>query len=189
MKKAILKIKIYRPQKLVESLFEIHQEFSEPVWQHDRIFVPHGYTRDKSMPRISLRTIVRDPKAEAKYVLVMRRHFSKTGLDVVNATEVKDYTEAAHILYQLGYELKTEISRRRRELIMGNSIRFFIDTIDGLPGNYAKIEADLREGEKVEDAIKDLVESFAALGIKKITPINATYGELIESSEHDTIVG
>ena len=119
----------------------------------------------------------------------MRRHFSKTGLDVVNATEVKDYTETAHILYQLGYELKAEVSRRRRELILGNSVRFFIDTVDGLPGNYAKIEADLREGEDIDDAIKDLIETFAALGFKKITPIKQTYGELIESSEHDTIVG
>ncbi len=189
MRKAILKIKLYRPQRLIDSLFEIHQEFSEPFWQHDRIFVPRGYSRDKSVPRISLRTIVRDPKTEAQYALVMRRHFSKTGLDVVNATEVKDYTEAAHILYQLGYELKAEVSRRRRELILGNSVRFFIDTVDGLPGNYAKIEADLREGEDIDDAIKDLIETFAALGFKKITPIKQTYGELIESSEHDTIVG
>ena len=100
----------------IQTLEEINFKFSEAYWQHDRIFVPKNYARDKSMPRLSLRTIVKAPD-KTVYALVLRRHFEDKHLDIVNSTIVKDYTEAAHIVYQLGYELKYEVSRRAKNSI------------------------------------------------------------------------
>ena len=109
MKKSIVKMKLNSRVDFINTLGEIDFKFSEPYWQHDRIFVPRGFNRDKSQPRLSLRTIVKDPNKDAIYALVLRRHFEDKKFDIVNSVIVKDYTEAAHIVYQLGYELKSQI--------------------------------------------------------------------------------
>ncbi len=189
MKKSIVKMKLTSRADFISTLEEINFRFCEPYWQHDRIFVPKGYSREKALPRLSLRTIVRNPNREATYALVLRRHFEEKKLDIVNAVVVEDYTEAAHILYQLGYSLKAEVSRRREELDMGNTIKIYIDKIDSLPGYYAKIESDLAEGDDPIAARDDLIETFRVLNVKHGDPLDMTYGELIESSIHDTIAG
>ena len=186
MKKSIVKMKLTSRTDFVTTLGEIKFNFTEPYWQHDRIFVPKNFDRDKSQPRLSLRTQIRDTK-NPSYALILRRHFSKPTLDIVNATPVKDYTEAAHILYQLGYELKYEVSRRREELSMGESIKIYIDKIDNLSGYYAKIESVLDDRDDPEEAYADLVETFKVLNVKG-NPVGMTYGELLESAKHDTVI-
>ncbi len=188
MKRSIVKMKLNSRSDFIATLGEINLEFEEPYWQHDRIFVPKNFNRDKSQPRLSLRTIVKNPEKDATYALVLRRHFEEGKLDIVNATPVKDYTEAAHILFQLGYVLKYEVSRRRQELNMGNTIKILIDKIDNLPGYYAKIESDLSDEDDTMVAYNDLVETFKVLKVKG-SPIPMTYGELVESSTHDTVAG
>lgn len=185
MKKSIVKMKLDNHANFIVALSEIKYQFSEPYWQHDRVFVPKNYDRDKSMPRLSLRTIVKDTNKNATYALVMRRHFADKKVDVVNMTAVKDYTEAAHILYQLGYTLKAEYSRRRQELNMGDTIKIYIDKIDGLSGYYAKIESDLADGDNPETAREDLIETFKVLEVRH-KPVDKTYGELLDVSSRPT---
>ena len=168
MKKAIVKTKLISRYDLISTLAEIGYNFETPYWQHDRIFVPKNYDRNQSKPRLSLRTVVKQDN-ETIYALVMRQHFAKTGLDVIHRTVVTDYTEAAHIIYSLGYEFKAEISRRREELQMGETVRLYIDKIDNLPA----------------DARNDLLETFKVLNVRDAEPIDRTYGEMIESSDHD----
>ena len=91
-------------------------------------------------------------------------------------------------MYQLGYELKYEVSRHREELDMGETIKIYIDKIDGLQGYYGRIESDLSDGDDPNEAYNDLVETFRVLHVKG-DPIAQTYGELLESSAHDTIAG
>lgn len=188
MKRSIVKMKLNSRTDYIATLGEIGFEFSEPYWQHDRIFVPRNFDRTKSMPRLSLRTIVKNPGKDATYALVLRRHFENGKFDLVNATPVTDYTETAHILHQLGFELKYEVSRRRQELNMGNTIKITIDKIDNLPGYYSKIESDLSDGDDTLAAHEDLIETFRVLKVKG-SPVAMTYGELVESSTHDTIAG
>lgn len=189
MKKSIVKMKLTSRADFISTLEEINFKFSDPYWQHDRIFVPRGYDRDKSLPRLCLRTIVKNPNKDATYALVLRRHYAEKQIDVVNAITFKDYTEAAHILFQLGYTLKAEVSRRREELDMGDTIKIFIDKIDNLPGYYAKIESDLSDGDDPIAAREDLIETFRVLNVKKLEPIDKTYGELVNSSIHTTVAG
>lgn len=184
MKKAIVKTKLISRYDLISTLAEIGYNFETPYWQHDRIFVPKNYDRNQSKPRLSLRTVVKQDN-ETIYALVMRQHFAKTGLDVIHRTVVTDYTEAAHIIYSLGYEFKAEISRRREELQMGETVRLYIDKIDNLDGFYLKIETVLDEDESPADARKDLLETFKVLNVRDAEPIDRTYGEMIESSDHD----
>ena len=184
MKKAIIKTKIHSRIGFFETLDSIGFNFEPDYWQHDRIFVPRNYDRNKAYPRLSLRTVVRKD-GETLYALVMRQHFTQNNLDVINRTLVGDYAEAAHILDSLGYEFKAEVSRRRSELAMGETVRIYVDKIDGLDGYYAKIETILDKNESPEEAREDLIQSFHVLGVEDVVPINQTYGELIESSAHD----
>ena len=184
MKKTIIKMKLSSRADFIETLNEIEFNFSPPYWQHDRVFVPKRFTRDKDMQRLSLRTIVKDPEKKATYALVMRRHFEDDKFDLVNATVVKDYSETAHILYQLGYELRYEVSRRREELRMGESVSVYIDKIDGLPGYYARIESDLSDKDDPAEAYNDILDTFKVLRVNG-RPINETYGEILESSKSD----
>lgn len=184
MKKTIIKMKLSSRADFIEMLKEIDFSFSAPYWQHDRVFVPKRFARDKAMPRLSLRTIVKDPEKKATYALVMRRHFEDEKFDLVNATVVKDYSETAHILYQLGYELRYEVSRRREELRMGESVSVYIDKIDGLPGYYARIESDLSDKDNPQDAYNDIIDTFKVLRVTG-RPVNETYGEILESSKND----
>lgn len=187
MKKSIVKMRLPSRTDFVATLGEINYKFSEPYWQHDRIFVPRNFDREKTQPRLSLRTLVKSPDKTAIYALVLRRHFEDNHLDIVNSTQVKDYTEAAHILYQLGYELKYEVSRRREELDMGDTIKIYVDKIDNLPGYYAKIESILSDADDPIEAYNDLIETFKVLKVTRGSVIGQSYGELLESAEHDTV--
>lgn len=187
MKKTIVKMKLPSRIDFVAALEEINFKFSEPYWQHDRIFVPRSFDRERSQPRLSLRTIIKNPEKSAIYALALRRHFADKHLDLVNATQLKDYTEAAHILYQLGFTLKYEVSRRREALEMGDTIKIYIDKIDNLPGYYAKIESDLSDSDDPEEAYDDLIETFRVLKVKDSNLVTSSYGELLESSAHSTI--
>lgn len=183
MKKTIIKMKLPSRTEFIDALEEIDFHFSAPYWQHDRVFVPKRFTRDKAMPRLSLRTIVKDPEKKASYALVMRRHFEDEQFDLVNATLVKDYSETAHILYQLGYELRYEVSRRREELRMG-TLNIYIDKIDGISGYFARIESDLSNQDDAHAAYQDILSTFKVLKVNG-RPISETYGELLESSKND----
>ena len=166
----------------VGGLKDIDMEFSEAFWQHDRVFVPKGYDRGKGLPKLSLRTIVKDAEKPAAYALVLRRHIENKGIDVVNYTTFKDYTEMAHILHQMGFEIKYEVARRRQELSMGDSVKIYLDKIEGLPGYYAKLESNLNDEDDPEDAREDLTKTFEILKVGRKNVVEKNYGELLEEA-------
>ena len=182
MRKVIVKAKLPSRTDFVTTLGDINMKFSEPFWQHDRIFVPKKYEPNKSLPRLSLRTIVKDAEKPANYLLVLRRHIYDKDIDVVNFTPVKDYTEAANIIYQLGFELKYELSRRRQELNLGKTVKVYLDKIDNLPGYFAKFEAALSELDNVNDVRTDLCKTFEVLKVSERHLVDKTYGELLDSA-------
>jgi len=180
MKRVVVKAKLANRADFVTMLLEIDMKFSEAFWQHDRVFVPKGYDRGKSLPKLSLRTIVKDAEKPAAYALVLRRHVENKNIDIVNFTTFKDYTEMAHILMQMGFEIKYEISRQRQELTMGDSIKMYLDKIEGLPGYYAKIESTLGDGDEPADVREDLVKTFEVLKVGRKHVVEKNYGELLE---------
>ena len=86
MKRAIIKAKLLDKTQFVAMLADIGMEFSEPFWQHDRVFLPRGYERGKNMPRMYLRTIVKDTSRPAAYALVLRRHIEAENIEIINYT-------------------------------------------------------------------------------------------------------
>jgi predicted adenylyl cyclase CyaB len=180
MKRAIAKVKLPNKTEFVAMLEGIDMKFSNAFWQHDRIFVPKNFEREKNLPRLSLRTIVKDTEKPATYALVLRRHIETKGIDVVNFTTVKDYTETAHILHQLGFELKFEVSRQRQELNMGDTVKVYLDKIDGLPGYYVKFESNLADDDQPEEAREDLIKTLEVLRVPRSNLTDQSFGELLE---------
>ena len=80
---------------------------------------------------------------------------------------------------------RADISRRREELQMGESVKLYIDNIDGLDGYYLKIESVLSEKEDPVAARQDLIDTFGVLELRGARPIELTYGELLETGAHD----
>ena len=180
MKRVVVKAKLPNRTEFVTLLKDIDMEFSNAFWQHDRVFVPKGYERGKGLPKLYLRTIVKDAEKPAAYALVLRRHIENKGIDVVNFTTFKDYTEMAAILYQMGFEIKYEINRQRRELSMGDSVKVYLDKVEGLAGYYAKIESTLTGDEDPEEVREDLVKTFGVLKVGERNVIEKSYGELLD---------
>jgi len=185
VKRVVVKARLPNRVDFVGMLSDIDMEFSEAFWQHDRVFVPKGYERGKGLPRLYLRTVVKNAEKPAAYALVLRRHIESKGVDVVNFTTFKDYTEMAHILHQMGFEIGYEVARQRQELSMGDSVKVYLDKVEGLPGYWAKIESNLGDEDSPEDAREDLVKTFEVLKVGRKNVVDRNYGELLEEESRN----
>ncbi len=183
MRKVVAKMKLANKAEFVRMLADIGMDFSQVYYEHDRVYTPRGYKRGENYPRLIVRTEMKAVDKPAKYYLILRRHIEDSGVDVVNETRVKDYSEVVRIALQLGFEAAGEVSRQRQELVMGESVKIYLDRIEGLPNYFAKIESTLTEEESVTDAKEDLLKTFEVLGEKRDRVVEKTYVELVEEEK------
>lgn len=176
MKKIIVKCKLASRENFVQKLSDIEMEFSPVYWQHDRVYVPKGYKRGINMPRLLMRTEMKAVDKPAKYYLILKRHIEDSGVDVVDETVVKDYTEMVNIILQLGFKPQKEVSRRRQEIKMSDDTSLFLDKIDGTNGSFVKLETNLVEGDSVEDVKNDLLKTLAVFGEKNV--VETSYSDI-----------
>lgn len=168
MKKVIVKAKLKNREDFEEKLNEVGEDFSPLYWQHDRVFVPRGFRRGMNLPRMIMRTEMKAIDKPARYYVIFRRHIEDSGVDVENRTVVKDYIEMAEMLSQLGMEKIAEVSKRRQEIKLKNSTMLYLDKIEGVNGYYVKIEAELKEGEKVSEKYDEIINTLKNFGAENI---------------------
>ena len=176
MKKAILKCKLKSRDNFEQKLSDIDLDFSPIYWQHDRVYIPKNYQPKANFPRLVMRTEMRSVDKPAKYYFILRRHIEDSGVDIIEATEVKDYEKLVNIILQLGFKLAKEVSRRRQTLIMGEGTEIHLDKVDHLPGYYAKIESELTKKDSTIEAKTDLQKTFQTLGENNF--VESAYFEL-----------
>ena len=176
MKKVILKCKLKSHDGFVKKLSDIELNFSPVYWQHDRIYVPRGYQKNMSFPRLIMRTEMKSVDKPAKYYFILKRHIEDSGADIVEETIVTDYEKLVNIILQLGFKPIAEVSRRRQELDMGENTFIYLDKVDNLQGYYAKIESPLSSNDSIKEAKQDLEKTFRTLG--ESTFVDSTYFEL-----------
>lgn len=165
MKKVILKCRLQSRDTFEDKLSDIDLDFSAMYWQHDRVYVPRGYSKGMNYPRLVMRTEMNAVNEPPRFTLILRRHIEDSGVDIVETAPIEDYTSMVNIILQLGFRLAGEVSRRRQDLIMGEGTKIYLDEIDGRPGEYfAKIESDLGENESIAEARNDLRKTFETLG-------------------------
>ena len=176
MKKVILKCKLGNHTEFEKKLSDIELNFSSVFWQHDRIYVPRNYKKGANFPKLIMRTEMKAVDKPAKYYFILRCHIEDSGVDIVEETPVTDYEKLVNIILQLGFRPTAEVSRRRKELDMGEGTFVYLDKIDDKPGYYAKIESDLQPTDSVKAAKTDLEKTFKTLGETNF--VNTPYFEL-----------
>jgi predicted adenylyl cyclase CyaB len=180
MKTVIVKLKLKNREDFVKMLSDISMDFGDIYWQHDRIYAPRGYKKGDNYPTVKVRTEMKAVDKPARYSIILKRHIEDSGIDIVNGTRVKDYTESVNILHQLGFNKVGEVSRQRQELAMGENIKIYLDKVEGLAGYYARIETDLADGDDIEEVREDLVKTFEVLGQKRGDLVKEMYWEMGE---------
>lgn len=181
MRRLILKSQLNNRFDLINRLAEIGFTFSERYYQHDRVFVPRNYQPESNYPRLTLRTEIRDKRKPPVYKLSLRRHINDSGIDVIEMTEIRDYSATANLIAQLGFMLHSEVSRTRRALIFNKSLRMYLDKVEGLSGEYLKIETDLEDSDKVSILRKDLEDTLMTLGQPAEDLLLQPYTDLLQS--------
>lgn len=88
-------------------------------------------------------------------------------------TPILDYTETAHIVQQLGFELRAEVVRNRQKLQV-DDVTFYLDDVDEL-GTYVKLERELKKDEDIEKIRRELWEVLKVLGVDKSNAEPDTY--------------
>lgn len=186
MKKLIVKSQLANLRKFEQQMAGMGMEFSPVIWQHERIYLPHDYRPEMNFPRLVMRTEVIATNQPAVYAMYLKRHIEDSGVDWVNYTQVKDYTEASGIIHQLGFRKVAEVSRQRRELALDEKIRLYLDKVEGLNEDFLKIEAELREGEAVDAMRYDLFNVLKMLGQTTFTM--QPYFELVRDGEKSFVI-
>ncbi len=178
MKVAIVKCKLKNRDEFEKKLTDIDMDFGPMYWQHERVYVPRNYKKRSSFPRLILRTEMKAVDRPARYELILRRHIEGSEVDIIDSTVIKDYTEAANIILQLGFEEQKEVSRRRQEIVLGSGTCLYLDKVDGMAGYYAKIESQLNDKEDIKEAREELIKTFEQLGQPKDSLVFDSYAEI-----------
>lgn len=175
MKTVIVKAKVKNKIDFIEKIQAAGHDFGRPIFQNDRMFLPRGYEPDRKLPKMILRTEIIDPKRKPWYQLVQKRHIEAENVDLIHHTGVLNYTETAHILQQLGFEMKVEVMRNRQKLQVEDTV-FYLDEVEGL-GTYIKLEKNIEKGDNIEDVRNELWNVLEVLGVTR------------EDAEIDTYTG
>ena len=173
MKLVIIKAKVEDKIKLMKNIQAAGHDFGKPIFQNDRVFLPRGYQPSRKLPKLIVRTEVVDPKRKPWYQLVQKRHITGENIDLVHITPVLNYTETAHIVQQLGFEFRAEVSRNRQKLQVEDT-HFYLDDVEGL-GSYIKLERELKKGENEREVRAELWEILKVLGIDETANEPDTY--------------
>ena len=181
MKKLIVKSQVANLERLMLKMTGIGADFSPVIWQHERVYLPHDYRPAMNYPRLVMRTEVRATNQPAIYSMYLKRHIEDSGVDWLNYTEVKDYTEASGMIHQLGFRKVAEVSRQRQELWLDDKMVIYVDKVEGLDNYYIKLEAELMEGESVDMLRRDLFGILQMLGQE--TFIMQAYFDLMQNQE------
>lgn len=186
MKKLIVKSRLADRERFDQQIAGIGMELSPVIWQHERIYLPHDYRPAMNFPRLIMRTEVQTTEQPAIYAMYLKRHIEDSGIDWVNYTQVKDYTEASGIVHQLGFRKVAEVSRQRQELRLDERTVVYVDTVDGIDGQYIKLEAELDDNESVDALRADLFTILVMLGQETFTM--QPYFDLVQNMEQPYLI-
>lgn len=180
MKKMVVKSRLENRADFERKLAEIGQSLAPVRWQHERVYVPREFRSGMNYPRIILRTEMRVIDRPPRYALILKRHIEDSGLDYVHQTPIENYLEATGIVHQLGFKKMAEISRQRQEIKLDEKTVIYVDRVEGIDGDFIKIEMDLTKGEPVGELRQSLFYTLSMLGLS--TVIFQTYAEILENN-------
>ena len=182
MKKVIVKAKIKNKVDFIKRLTDTGHDFGRVIFQNDRVFLPRGYQPSRNLPKLMIRTEIIDPKRKPWYQLIQKRHIQSENVDLIHETPVLNYSETAHIVQQLGFEMKVEVLRNRQKLQVEDTT-FYLDDVENL-GTFIKLEREVKKGDNPDAIRQELWDVLEVLGIDKTanSPENYT-AQLLRKKE------
>ncbi len=178
MKKVVVKYKLKNHEDFEKKMGEVDVDFGTMYWQHDRIYVPKNYKPGANFPRLIMRTEMKAIDRPVRYELILKRHIEDSNVDIVDVTVVRDYVEMVNIIQQLGFKQLSEVSKKRRSSSIGETM-IYMDNVDGISGYYVKMEAPVKEGEKIESLRTDLVETLESIDDQN-SKVEKPYFEILD---------
>lgn len=176
MRKLAIKVKIKDSVAVSKALYDAGRKLGDEYQQFDRVFMPRGYQKAYPDPSIAPQLIIRTNTigGQISHMMILKRPVNPH-LTYFFQTQVMDYNQTAHIVNNMGYELHTEVPKRRRKLLIG-SVVIYLDYLDG-QGWFLKIEKNLKNHEA--DNPDDLWSVLESLGVTDAEPVGR-YSELIK---------
>lgn len=176
MRKLAIKVKIKDSVAVSKALYDAGRKLGDEYQQFDRVFMPRGYQKVYPDPTVAPQLIIRTNTiaGQISHMMILKRPVNPH-LTYFFQTQVMDYNQTAHIVNNMGYELHTEVPKRRRKLLIG-SVVLYLDYIDG-HGWFLKIEKNLKNHES--DSPDDLWSVLESLGVEQAEPVGR-YSEVIK---------
>ncbi len=176
MRKLAIKLKIDSSVDISKALQDAGRKFGNEYQQFDRVFMPRGYQQAYPDPKLAPQLIIRTNTVagQISHMMILKRPVNQN-LTYFFQTQVMDYNQTAHIVNNMGYELLTEVPKKRRKLLIG-SVVLYLDYIDDY-GWFLKIEKNLKnhESENADD-LWDLLASFELKSAEEV----GRYSEIIK---------
>ncbi len=163
MKKLSIKLKLESSVTALANMKLGGKVFGKEYSQFDRVFLPRDYKKHyktiDQVPHLIIRT--NSIGGQMSHLMILKRIVDQNLVHYYQ-TQIMDYNQTAHIVNNMGYELHTEVAKKRRKMVAG-SIVAYLDYIDKY-GWFFKIEKNLKEHE-TED-INELWDILVSLELQ-----------------------
>ena len=175
MRKEIeVKAKLNNPEEAESKLKALGCVLSEPIIQHDTIFVDDNYgIFDEFQPN---KNLLRIREAKGKFILTLKQPKSNELDSIEHESEIADPAEIKEILEHMGLHEVVQVHKVRRKTNY-NDWEICLDQIEGL-GAYIEIEK-IAENLDVEAVQKELFEFLQSLGVKPEDRVTTGYDTLV----------
>ncbi len=180
MRKEIeVKAKLRDRETIVNKLKELGCAFSEPVEQHDTIFVDDNYGPFAEFQPEKNLLRVRETKGKAFLTLKQPKSVQMDSIE--RETEVSDPKEAKEMLLLMGYHAAAQVHKTRTKSNY-NGWEICLDEVEGL-GSFIEAEK-ITEDVDAAPVLKELFDFLKSLGINEEDRVHDGYDTLVYLKEH-----
>lgn len=175
MRKEIeVKAKLNNPEEVIAKLKELGCVISEPVTQHDAIFVDENYGAfDEFQPD---KNLLRIRETGGKFILTLKQPKSNEQDAIEHETEIQDPAEMKEILKYMGLHEAVQVHKKRSKA-HHNDWEICLDEVEGL-GSFIEVEK-IADDPDVEAVQNELFNFLKTLGIKDEDRVTSGYDTLV----------
>lgn len=175
MRKEIeVKARLQDPEIIINKLIGLGCTLSEPVTQHDAIFVDDNYgIFDEFQPD---KNLLRIRESGGKYILTLKQPKSNEQDAIEHETPVGDSHEMRKILEYMGLHEAVQVHKTRQKSSY-NDWEICLDDVEGI-GSFIEVEK-VAEDPDVEVVQKELFDFLKSLGVKDEDRVTHGYDTMV----------
>ncbi len=175
MKEIEVKAKTDDLDRLANALSQLGCQFSKPIVQNDRIFIPKG-TSVPALPGVS---VLRIRQQDGKFLFTLKQAVSNQLDCVEKELGIDDPEVLVEIFLLLGFEESSQVKKVRQKC-QYQGMEICLDKVEGL-GSF--IEVEKISDENAKDVQEELFRFLQTLGIQKEDQVFFGYDVLLSHQE------